>query len=148
MYSLCGMQQVLTLARAADPDGNRTIGVLTKADTIEDDTHDGWLRVLKNECFGLELGYYCVVNPTQAELNQHVTLEAATVKEHTFFQTHPVFSSQTAEMKARFGIDALRKALSRQLVELAECELPKIKDAVNDALQEVSANEAQLQQTA
>jgi hypothetical protein len=53
------------MARAADKDGNRTIGVLTKADTIEPGTHSNWLKVLQGHNYPLRLGYYCVVNPSQ-----------------------------------------------------------------------------------
>jgi hypothetical protein len=53
------------MARAADKDGSRTIGVLTKADTIEPGTHSNWLRVLQGHNYYLGLGYFCVVNPSQ-----------------------------------------------------------------------------------
>jgi hypothetical protein len=53
------------MARGADKDGMRTIGVLTKADTIEPGTHENWLKVLKGETYPLKLGYFCVVNPSQ-----------------------------------------------------------------------------------
>jgi len=55
----------MQMARAADKDGLRTIGVLTKADTIEPGTHGTWLRVLQGSHYRLKLGYYCVVNPSQ-----------------------------------------------------------------------------------
>lgn len=42
----------------------------------------------------------------------------------------------------RFGIDALRGALSSQLVKLAETELPKVKHAIEAALAEVSSDDA------
>lgn len=37
----------MQMARAADKEGLRTIGVLTKADTIEPGTHGTWLHVLR-----------------------------------------------------------------------------------------------------
>lgn len=59
------MQQIVRLAREADKEGSRTIGVLTKADTIEAETHDRWLPIMKNEMYSLRLGYFVVVNPSQ-----------------------------------------------------------------------------------
>lgn len=59
------MQQIVRLAKEADKEGRRTIGVLTKADTIEHETHDRWLPIMKNEQYPLRLGYFVVVNPSQ-----------------------------------------------------------------------------------
>lgn len=57
------------MARAADKAGDRTIGVLTKADMIEPGTHDTWLQVLNNNSdFRLRLWYFCIVNPSQVKL--------------------------------------------------------------------------------
>lgn len=56
------------MARAVDKEGHRTIGVLTKADMIEDATHNTWLQVLQGTTFPLALGYFCVVNPSQVGL--------------------------------------------------------------------------------
>lgn len=63
--SCCDLQAIVQMARAADKDGSRTIGVLTKADTIEPGTHNNWLKVLQGQHYPLRLGYYCVVNPSQ-----------------------------------------------------------------------------------
>lgn len=63
--ALYAMQAIVQMARGADKDGRRTIGVLTKADTIELGTHDNWLKVLKGDTYALKLGYFCVVNPSQ-----------------------------------------------------------------------------------
>lgn len=59
------MQAIVQMAHGADKDGMRTIGVLTKPDTIEPGTHDTWLRVLQGGAYHLKLGYFCVVNPSQ-----------------------------------------------------------------------------------
>jgi hypothetical protein len=60
------IQAILDLAREADPKGQRTLGVLTKPDTIEEGTHSQWLPLLQGQRFGLDLGYYAVKNPSQA----------------------------------------------------------------------------------
>ena len=59
------LQQIVQMARAADKEGHRTIGVLTKADTIEPGTHHTWLPVLQGSNYPLRLGYFCAVNPSQ-----------------------------------------------------------------------------------
>jgi hypothetical protein len=64
------------MARAADKDGSRTIGVLTKADTIEPGTHNNWLKILQGHNYELRLGYYCVINPSQVSKDVILTWPA------------------------------------------------------------------------
>lgn len=75
------------MAKKADPAGLRTVAVLTKPDTIEKDCHHRWLPLLRNDPpYTLKLGYFCVRNPTQAELNEGVSDDGAHRFEKQFFQ--------------------------------------------------------------
>lgn len=59
--------------------------------------------------------------------------------EATFFQQDPFFGSEAvAGMGDRFGVDALRAQLSKQLVSLTQRELPRMKAAVEEVLEQVS----------
>jgi hypothetical protein len=40
------LQSILSLVRKADPPGSRTLGVLTKPDTIEPGTHQGFVDLV------------------------------------------------------------------------------------------------------
>jgi hypothetical protein len=51
-------QKAALLANEVDPDCKRTIGVLTKVDTLQGREVDLWLKVLKNETEPLLYGYY------------------------------------------------------------------------------------------
>lgn len=51
-------QNAAMLARDVDPKGERTIGVLTKVDTLEDVEREHWVKVLRNEKQPLLHGYY------------------------------------------------------------------------------------------
>lgn len=52
-------QKALLLAKAADPAGTRTIGVLTKPDTLIEEADKAlWLAVAQNKKQHLNLGYY------------------------------------------------------------------------------------------
>lgn len=51
-------QKAALLANEVDPDGKRTIGVLTKVDTLQGREVDLWLKVLMNETEPLLHGYY------------------------------------------------------------------------------------------
>ncbi|CAG8691555.1 9646_t:CDS:2, partial [Scutellospora calospora] len=70
-------QPIVTYAKEADPGGIRTLGVLTKPDQIEEDTHDIWLRILRGEAYKLDLGYYIIKNPSKKQLNDGITFEEA-----------------------------------------------------------------------
>jgi hypothetical protein len=80
------VQKIVSMARKADPRGNRTIGVLTKPDTIEERTHHKWLPVLQNTEYQLQLGYFCVVNPSQQNIEDGMTEEEAAKQEAHFFR--------------------------------------------------------------
>lgn len=59
-------QKAALLAREADPEGKRTIGVLTKVDTLQSRTeNDQWLKVVKNQREPLAHGYYVRLNYTK-----------------------------------------------------------------------------------
>jgi hypothetical protein len=66
------LQAIFDLARAVDPAGQRTLGVLTKPDQIETATEAQWSAMFNNHSpkFKLELGYFAVRNPPQKELNE------------------------------------------------------------------------------
>lgn len=59
-------QAIRQMAREADPDGKRTVGVLTKPDKIETDCEGTPLEILLGQGpHQLALGYYVVRTPNQ-----------------------------------------------------------------------------------
>jgi hypothetical protein len=98
------------------------------------------LLLLQGESYHLRLGYYVVINPSQQDLNNSMTAAEAATKEADFFKTDAFFSSDPRVSRAvreRFGVDALRVQLSRQLVQLTQRELPGMKHALEQALTQV-----------
>ena len=61
-------QKIRTLAREADPDGKRCLGVLTKPDKIEEGTEDTVIDMLRGDIYQLQWGYFIVRCPRQGEL--------------------------------------------------------------------------------
>ena len=51
-------QKAVMLARGVDPERRRTIGVLTKVDTLRGLENDRWVKVLKGEREPLIHGYF------------------------------------------------------------------------------------------
>ncbi|KAF8059174.1 mx [Scenedesmus sp. PABB004] len=145
-HAVAAAQQIVSLAKKADPTGSRTIGVVTKVDTLEQGTHSAWRDVMANEgAFRLALGYYWLRNPPQAELDKNVTLEEAVSEETKFFRTDLYFSvSMPDAMAGRCGVGALRNALSDVLVSLIQAELPGMRVAAEEKLEQVNKDIAAL----
>ncbi|KAF5374338.1 hypothetical protein D9758_004674 [Tetrapyrgos nigripes] len=87
-------QGALQLARRWDPNGERTVGVLTKPDRIPSGDELSWVRFLKNEVPGYTLNnnWYCVKQPGTTELRNGITWEQARANENNFFSMTPPWS--------------------------------------------------------
>jgi hypothetical protein len=81
----------LRLARSVDPNGMRTLGVLTKLDIMDKGTDA--LDVLRGNVIPLRLGYVGVVNRSQADVTANVDVKAARAAETQFFATHPAYAA-------------------------------------------------------
>ena len=114
---------VLERAQRADPSGTRTIGVLTKADLVDQGGENEVFAVLKNIGKPLSLGYVIVKNRSQAQLKLGLSLEDAMANEEDFFTNHPVWHSLD---KNNRGIKSLSKKLTSVLVTRVKASLPTI----------------------
>ena len=93
-----------------------SLGVLTKADTVQEGDHAQWIKILNNESHILRRGYYVtrLPGPTTAEANQ--SWEQARDNEHKFLKKKPWSLSD----KNRLGIEKLTEALSIGLATMIE----------------------------
>lgn len=97
----------LKLARSVDPQGRRTIGVLTKLDLMDAGTNA--LDILTGRVYPLKLGFIGVVNRSQQDINSGLPMEAALAKETEFFQNHPGYRN----IAHRCGTQFLAKTLNQ-----------------------------------
>ncbi|KAJ3113830.1 hypothetical protein HDU96_002872 [Phlyctochytrium bullatum] len=130
-------QAIVHMAKEVDPMGIRTMGVLTKPDTIETGTHDRWLQILLGHSYTLKLGYWMIKNPNKADLDRKISFEEARTKEESFFASHAPWSNLRHQID-RFGVDSLRRSMSRQLALLTDSSLPDMKRRTEDAMQSVA----------
>jgi dynamin 1-like protein len=84
----------LKLAREVDPDGIRTIGVLTKVDLMDKGTDV--VDILAGRVIPLRLGYVAVVNRGQRDIETKKRISDALEAEKMFFENHPSYSSKAA----------------------------------------------------
>ncbi|RHZ78966.1 hypothetical protein Glove_153g49 [Diversispora epigaea] len=127
-------QAIVTLAKEADPAGRRTLGVLTKPDTIEAATHEIWLKILRGEAHKLSLGYYVVKNPSKIQLTNQITFEEARKEEEYFFKREDPWKNLRSD---RIGVKRLQHKLSELLIQAIKRDLPKISREAQEKLEEI-----------
>ncbi|KAG2365973.1 P-loop containing nucleoside triphosphate hydrolase protein [Suillus spraguei] len=130
-------QQSMTLARAADPDGKRTIGVLTKPDTLgvgAINQRRRWVEIIegRSEDHKLRHGFYCVRLPDDAERAQHLSRAESQRRATEYFDTTSPWNDVTD--RRRFGIPGFVSDVSRLLIQLIEEALPRLREDVDKLL--------------
>ncbi|KAI8092650.1 Dynamin central region-domain-containing protein [Halteromyces radiatus] len=118
----------LKMAREVDPEGLRTIGVLTKIDLMDDGTDV--IDILAGRVIPLRLGYVPVVNRGQRDIDSKKMITKALEAEHQFFENHPSYKS-----KAQYcGTPFLARKLNMILMHHIRTTLPEIKSKIQAAL--------------
>lgn len=79
----------LKLARSVDPQGRRTIGVLTKLDIMDAGTNA--LDILTGRVYPLKLGFIGVVNRSQQDIISEKSMVDALDSETEFFKNHAAY---------------------------------------------------------
>ena len=100
----------LKLAREVDPDGERTIGVVTKIDLMDEGTDA--LDLLQGNVYPLKLGYFGVKCRSQQQINNQVTITQALENEKDFFSRHQTYSAYSEKL----GISYLTMSLNKILI--------------------------------
>ncbi|KAI3863296.1 hypothetical protein MKW98_029594, partial [Papaver atlanticum] len=118
----------LQIAGTADPDGNRTIGVITKLDIMDRGTDAR--NLLLGKVIPLQLGYVGVVNRCQEDIIQNRSIKDALAYEEKFFRNRPVYSS----LSDQCGVPQLAKKLNQILVQHIKTLLPDLKARISAAL--------------
>ncbi|CAI6342313.1 unnamed protein product [Periconia digitata] len=132
-------QEVFSMARAADPEGKRTVGIITKCDALQPGDEHSVLRIAKNEVEKLTHGWFAVKNRSTQEIADGVTIEQRHVREKTFFATE---SPWTELKKERTGIHALKTFLGGLLYDHIRNEFPEV---VNDIEQLATSTQKELE---
>ncbi|EGR28835.1 hypothetical protein IMG5_168710 [Ichthyophthirius multifiliis] len=121
----------LQLARQVDPDGNRTIGVITKLDIMDKGTNAE--RMILGIDIPLKLGFVGVVNRSQQDIEQKKRVKKAIEEEDKFFKEHPVYQKMDPK---HLGTKALTQKLSNVLFIHIRRFLPTIINEIKDKLKE------------
>uniref|UniRef100_A0A453GC44 Dynamin-type G domain-containing protein n=2 Tax=Aegilops tauschii subsp. strangulata TaxID=200361 RepID=A0A453GC44_AEGTS len=152
----------LQMARQADPDGSRTIGVITKLDIMDRGTDAR--NFLLGNVIPLRLGYVGVVNRSQQDINSDVSVKQALAREESFFRSHPVCCSEVHcffslcsfyfiilkcnsfqaynGLAKHCGIPQLAKKLNQILVQHIRTILPGLKARISSQLTAIAKEHA------
>ncbi|KAG8630500.1 hypothetical protein KVT40_002119 [Elsinoe batatas] len=122
-------QEILTLAKAFDPDGNRTIGVLTKPDLVDKGGENNVLDLLRGQKHRLKLGWHVVRNLAQHQIDSGNQDRASL--ELSFFSNNIPWSHVT---KTNVGIGSLRARLTQILDSLIRREYPQVQVEIRKEL--------------
>lgn len=99
--------QGLDLARKWDPDGSRTLGVITKIDIMDRGTDAA--AMITNREIPLKLGYVGIKNRSQEDINNKVRVGEALNKEDDYFRNHPIYRNLDTKF---LGTRSLTKRLT------------------------------------
>ncbi|THU68836.1 hypothetical protein C4D60_Mb08t08050 [Musa balbisiana] len=118
----------LQMARIADPDGSRTIGVITKLDIMDRGTDAR--NFLLGNVIPLRLGYVGIVNRSQQDINLNRSIKDALAFEENFFRKQPAYHG----LSHCCGVPQLAKKLNQILVQHIKNVLPGLKSRINAQL--------------
>ncbi|KAF2437018.1 hypothetical protein EJ08DRAFT_644550 [Tothia fuscella] len=123
----------LKLAREVDPEGQRTIGVLTKVDLMDEGTDV--VDILAGRIIPLRLGYVPVVNRGQRDIENKKAISYALEHERQFFENHKAYRNKASYC----GTPYLARKLNLILMMHIKQTLPDIKARISSSLQKYSA---------
>ncbi|XP_069492146.1 interferon-induced GTP-binding protein Mx1-like [Ambystoma mexicanum] len=124
--------EALEMARQVDPNGERTLGILTKPDLVDKGTEKDVVDIVKNITISLKKGYMIVKCRGQQELQDKLSLSEAIEKEKKFFEEHDFFSTLLFEGYAT--IPVLAEKLTTELVEHINKCLPALEEQIKEKL--------------
>ncbi|KAI5900443.1 uncharacterized protein SCHCODRAFT_02607907 [Schizophyllum commune H4-8] len=136
----------LKLAREADPEGQRTIAVLTKPDLVRTgatNSRERWRKIMEGgeAKHKLHHGYFGVLLPNDDDRSASIPREAIRTRSHAFFSTEAPWKHMDPQ---RFGVANLVSYVGSLLVRLIEKSIPGLREAITKALRECEADLATL----
>uniref|UniRef100_A0A3B3WNV0 Interferon-induced GTP-binding protein Mx n=1 Tax=Poecilia mexicana TaxID=48701 RepID=A0A3B3WNV0_9TELE len=118
----------LKIAKEVDPQGLRTIGVITKLDLMDEGTDAR--DILENKLLPLRRGYIGVVNRSQKDIDGKKDIRAALAAERKFFLSHPAYR----HIAERMGTPHLQKTLNQQLTNHIRDTLPGLRSKLQSQM--------------
>ena len=133
-------QIVLKLAKEADPSGRRTLGIITKPDTLHDrpESEMAFVNLALNQDVEFRLGWHVLRN---RDYRSRGTTTAERDHAETEFFSRGVWKDLP---RATVGIVTLRDRLSRVLLDQIKAELPSLVEDIRASLQDCQSKLSKL----
>jgi dynamin 1-like protein len=128
----------LKAARSVDPDFNRTIGVLTKLDLMDQGTNA--VAILENRVLTLKRGWIGVVNRSQKAINENQSMGDAKEAERQYFLSSPEYRA----MADQLGTDYLAHTMSAMLLEHIKRCMPALRARIDALVKKTRARQEAL----
>ncbi|PNP79009.1 hypothetical protein FNYG_07671 [Fusarium nygamai] len=124
------LQEVTRMAQKADPEGLRTMGIITKPDTLDvgSESEDYFVRLAQNIEEKLDLGWHVLKNRNYDE--RHATLAQRNKKEKEFLSQGLWSSIETSHC----GAESLKVRLSNVLRDQILDQLPSLEKDVEHGI--------------
>lgn len=134
------LQKVISLMRQHDPDRARTLGIITKLDTLDDgsEVQQRYLKLAKNQDIVLKHRWHALRNRDFPSRNS--SAKERDDVERAFFD-NAVWKPLS---RTDVGIDALRRKLSTVLLQQIRCELPSLIVGIGSQIDECKSELHQL----
>ena len=131
--------EALQLSQQLDPQGTRTIGVITKIDIMDKGTNAQ--KMLLNQEIHLRLGYIGVKGRSQEDINNQKSVSAALTEEMDFFRNHSAYRNLSREV---LGTQALVSKLTTVMYDHMKNVLPSILREINHKIKNCESNISKL----
>ncbi|KAM6980243.1 interferon-induced GTP-binding protein Mx3-like [Aplochiton taeniatus] len=129
--------EALQMAQEVDPEGERTLGILTKPDLVDKGTEENVVDIVHNHVVQLTKGYMIVKCRGQKEITDGISLKEATEREKAFFKEHEHLSALYEEGHAT--VPKLAEKLTLELVHHIHKSLPRLEEQIEEKLAQTSA---------
>lgn len=137
------VQVILNRAREVDPQGIRTLGIITKPDTLVkgSESEESFVKLARNERVKFRLGWHVVKNLDSAHKESlKSTLETRNAEEKAYFKSSNFKSLPSQNV----GIESLRAQLSKILFNQIRLELPRLVDDLEQRILTARASKDKL----
>ncbi|XP_075521207.1 dynamin-related protein 5A-like [Primulina tabacum] len=128
----------IKISREVDPKGERTFGVLTKIDLMDQGTDA--VDILEGKAYKLQFPWIGIVNRSQADINKNVDMIAARRREREYFAQTP----QYKHLAHRMGSEHLGKVLSKHLEAVIKSRIPSLQSLINKTILELESELSRL----
>ena len=142
-------QEVFSIAKAADQERERAIGVMTKLDALRKGDEEAAIRIARNKQVTLRHGWYCVRNKSTQENLNHMTMQQRTRRKRGLSTLHhgrDWKETMSALIKVRKGLAKLMSAHIRDEFPEIEREIDSMHSKISRQLEALGPSRQTIQE--